>query len=72
MTNNQAISTMLNNNSIIRMVRIVLTKIQMKNLGLPLGIIVLILGCDGDYLSIIYCHIDPHWIGLWLCSSYMS
>ena len=72
MTSNQAISTMFHNNTFICMVSFVLAWIEMKTLGLPLTIIVIILGCDGDYLSVIYCHIDPHCIGLWLCSSYMS
>ena len=72
MTGNQAISTMFDNNAFIRMVRFVLVGIDTKTLGLTLTIIVIIPGCDGDYLSIIYCHIDPHCIGMWLCSSYMS
>ena len=71
MTSNQVISTMFNNNTFIRMVRFVFKGIEMKTLGLPLIIIVIILGCDGDSLSVIYYHIDPHCIGLWLCSSYM-
>ena len=71
MTSNQAISTMFDNNAFIHMVRFVLAGIEMKNLGLPLTIIFIIPGCDGDYLSVIYYHIDPHCIGLWLCSSYM-
>ena len=71
MTDNQVIYAMFNNNIFIHMVRIVLAGIEMKTLGL-LAIIVFILGCDGDYLSVIYCHIDPHCIGMWLCSSYMS
>ena len=69
MTGNQEISTMFERNAFICMVRIVLVEIKMKSLGSPLGIIILILGCDGDYLSIIYCHIDPYCIGMWLCSS---
>ena len=72
MTGNQAISTMFDNKAFICMVRFVLWGVEMKTRGSPLCIIVLILGCDGDYLSIIYCHIDPHCIGLWLCSSNMS
>ena len=71
MTGNQVISTMFNNNTFILMVRFVLVGIEMKTMGLPLTIIVIILGSDGDYLSVIYCHIDPHCIGLWLCSYYM-
>lgn len=72
MTSNQAISTMFDNNTFIRMVKVVLTGIETKTLGLPLIIIVIILGCDGDYSSITSCHIDPHSIGLWLFSSYMA
>ena len=72
MTDNQAISTMFDKNTFIRMVRFVLMGIEMKTLGLPLTIIVTISGCDGDYSSVTYYHIDPHCIGLWLCSSYMS
>ena len=53
MNGNQAISTMFDNNTFIRMVRIVLTWIEMKTLGSPLAIIGFIPGCDGDYLSII-------------------
>ena len=72
MTSNQAIFTMFDNNALIHMVIFVLTGIETKTLGLPLTIIILNPGCDGDYLSVIYCHIDPHCIGLWLCYSYMS
>ena len=72
MTNNEVISTMFDNNTFIHMVRFVLMGIETKTLGLPLTIIVIILGCDGDYSSVTYYHIDPHSIGLWLCSSYMS
>ena len=72
MTGNQAISTMFDNNAFIHMVRFVLAGIEMKTLGLPLTIIVIILGFDGDYLSVNFCYIDPHCIGMWLCYSYMS
>ena len=72
MTDNQAISTMFDNNTFIHMVIFVLMGIETKSLGLPLTIIGIILGCDGDYSSVTYCHIDPHCIGMWLCSSYMS
>ena len=72
MASNQVISTMFDNNSFIRMVRIVLTWIETKILGSPLVIIDLIPGCNGYYLSIIYCHVDQNCVGLWLCSSNMS
>ena len=72
MTGNQVISTMFDKDTFIHMVRFVLVEIEMKTMGLPLIIILIILGCDGDHLSVIYCHIDPHCIGLCLCSSYMS
>ena len=71
MTGNQVISTMFNTNTFIHMVRFVIMGIKTKTLGLPLTIIIIILGCDGDYSSVSYCHIDAHCIGLWLCSSYM-
>ena len=72
MASNQVISTMFDNNTFICMVRFVIMGIEMNTLGLALIIIVIIPSCDGDYLSIIYYHIEPHCIGLWLCSSYMS
>ena len=72
MTGNKVISTIFENNAFIRMIRIVLDRIEMKTLGLPLTIIIIIPGCDGDYSSVTFYHIDPHCIGMWLCSSYMS
>ena len=64
MTGNQAISTMFDNNNFIHMVGFLLIGIETKTLGLPLTIIVLMPGCDGDYSSVTYCHIHPHCIGL--------
>ena len=72
MTGNQAISTMFDTNTFIHMVIFLLMVIESNTLGLPLTIIVIIPGYDGDYSSITYCHIDPHCISLWLCSSFMS
>ena len=72
MTGNQAISTMFNNNTFNRIVLFVLMGSEMKTMGFQLTIIVIIPSFDGDYLSLIYSHIEPHCIGVWLCSSYVS
>ena len=48
MADNQAISTMFDTNTFIHMVIFVPMGIETKTFGLPLTMIVLILGFDGD------------------------